>query len=221
MRLTALMLAGSLLTPAAARAEQDALLWTSVTASGPVGNGVLVWLEGQARFGSEPQDFRQYLLRPGLGVALVKGVNAYVGYAYVRSGTTAGLRTEHRIWQQIGYPILDRPDFHLTGRTRLEQRFLPGTGSASWRVRQQLRASAPLRPRGKVAAFVATEGFANLNGPRGASRAGIDRVRLQTGLSFPVANGFALEPGYLSQIIRRRGDDLHDQIAVVNLAIRW
>lgn len=61
----------------------------------------------------------------------------------------------------------------------------------------------------------------NLNAPRGAPRAGLDRWRAQAGLSVPVGNGISLQPAYLHQFVPRRGEDVHEHILFTALAIRW
>jgi hypothetical protein len=206
-------------TPALA-VDEDALVWAAVTANGPLGGGVLFTGDTQARIGTGPQDFRQYLVRAGLGAEIAPHVAAHAGYGYFRTGRPGRLSDEHRLWQQLGYPVLAGRGWTLHGRTRLEQRFLDGADRASWRIRQQLRATVPLRPKGPEI-VVGSEAFFNLNGPRGAPRSGFDRLRVQAGLSVPVARGLSLEPAYLNQFIRRRGRDLDEHILVTGLALKW
>jgi hypothetical protein len=207
-------------TPALA-VEEDALLWAAVTANGPLGGGVLFTGDTQARIGTGPQDFRQYLVRAGLGAEIAPHVAAHAGYGYFRTGRPGRLSDEHRLWQQLGYPVLAGRSWTVHGRTRLEQRFLDGADRASWRIRQQLRATVPLGNPERPSLVVGSEALFNLNGPRGAPRSGLDRFRVQAGLVVPLGQGFSLEPAYLNQFIRRRGRDLDEHILVTGLAFRW
>lgn len=63
-------------------AESDALVWTAVTANGPLGHGVLFTGDVGARIGSGPQEFRQYLVRAALGAEIAHQVTFHVGYAH-------------------------------------------------------------------------------------------------------------------------------------------
>jgi hypothetical protein len=201
--------------------EQDALLWASVTANGALGGGVLFTGDTQARIGSGPQDFRQYVIRAGLGARIAHHVTVHGGYALFRTGSDRRLSTEHRTWQQIGFPVWSRRGLAVVGRTRLEQRFLDGADRVSWRVRQQVRANVPLGRPTEPSLVFASEGFLNLNGPRGAPRAGLDRWRVQAGLSVPLGGGVSLEPAYLNQYVPRRGRDLDEHILATGLSFRW
>lgn len=208
--------------PARAHVDDDAHGWGSVVAQGPVAGRLLVWLEGQIRIGDAPNRFRQILLRPAVGLKLDPTTSVFAGYALVRTGTPDALRSEHRLWQQIGYSIHASPAVAVTGRTRLEQRFLPGLSTPSLRLRQQLRVAVPLNRRPKpVAAVFWTEPFINLSAPGRALRPGIDRWRTQLGVSIPITAATALEPGYMAQYARRRGDDLIDHVALFAVTTRW
>ncbi len=219
--LSRLLLLASLCWPSCAVAEGDALLWTAVTANGPLGRGVLFTGDAQARIGGGATDFRQHLVRVGLGAVIGGHVTAHVGYAWFRTGTDERLSTEHRAWQQLSYPLGKNGRTTLSARTRLEQRFFDGADRASWRVRQQVRAVRPLGAPGSVSATLSVEGFFNLNAPRRASQSGLDRWRVQAGLSVPVARGLSVEPAFVHQFIRRRGEDLAEHALLAGLALRW
>jgi hypothetical protein len=210
-----------MLAPAASAAEHDALLWTGISANGPIGRHILLTADAQARFGSAPADSRQFLIRAGLGTELAPGTAVHAGYALFRSGNTGDLATEHRFWQQIGLPLAGTERLSLSARTRLEQRFLSNDPTVRWRLRQQLRAELPLgRPNG-TKAVLATEGLFNLNRRPGAARTAIDQWRFQLGLSVPIAKGISIEPSYLNIYTPRRGLDLDAHILRTMLMWRW
>lgn len=200
-------------------ADEDAHVWASSVATGSIDGKLLGWLEGQARIGNAPNRFRQFILRPAIGVDLGKGRSAYLGYALVRTGTPDKLASEHRVWQQLGYTIVANDVVKVTGRSRFEQRFFVGRDGVALRLRQQLRAVAPVAKG--VSAVVWSEPFINLNAPFRPLRSGIDRWRNQVGINVPLSKAIALEPGYMNQYVRRAGSDLVDHIAVMNVAIKW
>lgn len=199
--------------------DEDAHVWASTVATGKIDGKLLGWLEGQARIGNAPNRFRQFILRPAIGVDLGKGRSAYLGYALVRTGTPDNLASEHRVWQQLGYTVFASDAVTVTGRSRFEQRFFVGRDGVVLRFRQQLRAVAPVAKG--VSAVVWSEPFINLNAPFRPLRTGIDRWRNQVGLNVPLSKAIALEPGYMNQYVRRTGPDLVDHIAVMNVAIKW
>jgi hypothetical protein len=76
-----------------------------------------------------------------------------------------------------------------------------GTG---WRLRQQVRLTAPLA--GKVRAVAWTETFIGLNATA-FERDGLGVWRNFAGVTIPVGKKFTLEPGYLNQYVVRNGAD--------------
>ena len=211
----------SLLWAQPAAAEDDALVWTSLTANGPLGGDILFLGDVGARIGSGPQDFRQFLVRGAIGTEIAHHVTLHAGYAHFWTGTRQRNRGEHRTWQQLAFPVASLGKLHLHGRSRLEQRYLPGTDAPCWRVRQQVRGELPLGREGRPSLLASGEVFMNLNAPAGAPRAGLDRWRAQAGVSVPVATGISIQPAYLHQFIPRRGEDLHEHILFTALAFRW
>jgi hypothetical protein len=214
-----LMLAAAA-APAAAT-DHVGQFWGQATASGPVAGRVIIWLEGQARAGQGgPDGFRQTLLRPAIGLRLGEAGSVQLGYAHVQTGDSRRLATEHRIWQQLAYTIATPAATTITGRTRFEQRDLPGAGGLALRLRQQVQLAVPIGERG-VAALLWTEPFFNLNAPRPTLRTGLDRWRTQIGVRLPLTDQVALEPGYLAQYVPQPGENQLDHVAVVGFAIRW
>ena len=129
----------------AASAEQDAQLWTTVIANGPVAGDLAAWIEVQTRFGEDASRLRQSNLRVALGYRTSEALTLYGGYALVTSHRRSGPDlTEHRLWQQASYALVASGAVRVAGRTRLEQRFVEGSNEVGWRLRQQVRLAVPL-----------------------------------------------------------------------------
>jgi hypothetical protein len=201
-------------------ADEDVQVWTAFTAAVDVSPRVVLWLEAQFRFNDDASRLGQTLLRPGIGYRFDPNTVATLGYAYVPTNP-AGPRffSEHRIWEQLAFRIAgDGKGPTLTARTRLEQRFVEGTPGMGWRLRQQVRLSAPLA--GKVRALAWTEPFITFNTTQWGQRRGLDRLRSFGGLSFPVAKRVTVEPGYINQWVLRPARDRVEHIGSLTVAAR-
>lgn len=213
-------LALTALTPARA-AEHDLNAWAAVTASIDVGKKGVLWLEAQTRFTDDASRLGQLLLRPAIGYKVDGLTTVFLGYAYVRTDPVGlGLSKEHRAFQQLSFRLAgDENGVTLTGRTRLEQRFLEDMDGTGVRLRQQLRLTAPIE--GKARAVVWTEPFIGLNRTAWGQEPGVNVWRNFFGVSLPVGAGLALEPGYLNQYFVRNGRDRVDHIASVTFNTKF
>lgn len=222
--LTALAaLAPALLLATPAMAEEDIQGWAAATATVPVDDKLVIWLEAQGRFSDDVTRLGQVLIRPGMGYKVTPSTTLFAGYAYVRTSPAGGaVTTEHRIWQQALWRALgDGKGVTLSGRTRLEQRFVHGTDDVGVRFRQLLRLTAPIDRQGtQVVGW--TEGFFGLNDTQAGQRGGFDRLRNFAGVSLPVNDQMRLEPGYMNEYVRRRGvDDRVNHIASVTVNLNF
>lgn len=189
-------------------AEEDTQTWAAV--HGMVGLGGLglggravVNFDYQARITDTHSRAGQILLRQAIGYRLNPKTSVFGGYAYVRTDNLgAKVLDEHRLFQQVNFSLLDGgTQGAITGRTRLEQRFVEGSGEVGWRLRQQVRGALPI---GKGFALVGSaEPFLAFNRTGWGQKAGFDQLRLFGGLSVPLARGFAIETGYMGQYIAR------------------
>jgi len=204
-------------------ADEDRQVWTAVIASTALSDKVDATMEVHGRFFDDPSRLGQLLLRPSLTIKLGSGLSATAGYTYVRSPVPRGSAiNEHRTWQQLGYAI-QAPDggrFALTGRTRVEERFREGSSDVGWRLRQQVRLQVPVSRDRKAAALLWNETFVGLNDTRWGQRSNIDQVRTFAGANLALGRGVTLEPGYLNQIVVRRGPDAMNHVAALNLIAR-
>lgn len=196
--------------------DEDTQAWSVVNATGALSDKMVLAFDGQARFSDDASRLGQLIIRPSVGVRLDATTTASLGYAYIRS-TPRGRPTthEHRIWQQMAYRLAgDGKGVTLTGRTRLEQRWLEGRDDTGWRVRQQVRLTAPLKD--KVRGVAWTEPFIGFNQTSWGQRDGLHLWRSFAGVSVPVSKTVTLEPGYLHQRAYRTGPD-----AVTHAAAVW
>ena len=205
------------LAPTASAAEDDANIWLAQAATINLGGTAVLWLEAQERFTNDASRLGQLLLRPAVGVKLDASTTAFIGYAYVMTDPEGpAITDEHRIFQQLSFRILgDGKGVTLTGRTRLEQRFLEQQPGTAWRLRQQVRLTAPLG--GAVTGVVWTEPFIGFN-QTGFQRDGLGVWRNFAGVAIPLGKGFVIEPGYLNQYVVREGIDRLDHTASLTVS---
>lgn len=201
-------------------AEEDANIWIAQTATVDLGGDAVLWLEAQERFTDDASRLGQLLVRPAVGYKLDKSTTVFVGYAYVMTDPVGPAKThEHRIFQQLSFRLLgDGKGVTVTGRTRLEQRMLEGRDGTGWRLRQQLRLTAPLS--GKVRAVAWTEPFIGFN-ETSFQRGGLGLWRNFAGVAIPAGKSFTIEPGYLNQYVVRSGTDRIDHTASLTLSANF
>lgn len=192
------VLVGAILTASPALADTQG--WAGLFISGPVKGDVGVWVESQVRVTDDISRVGQSNLRIGAGWEPSRDFSLYGGYAIVRNTPAKGAAsTEHRIWQQAIFAIIDRPAFRVISRTRLEQRWREGQVGTSLRTRQMIRATIPLGKRTAPSLVGSTEMFGELQSTGWGVRSGLDQLRTFGGISVPVRPKTAIEFGYLNQ----------------------
>ncbi len=170
------------------------------------------------------------LIRSGLNYQLTKQLGATIGYAYIPTrravGSTSGLLTEHRIWQQAIYNHkLSRAS--VMHRLRFEQRFLPRTMVAgddlktdgynrAYRARYFIRNILPLQ---KTTAFkngtfasLQTEVFLNIGNKSAVNGKLFDQNRLYVAAGYRLSPMLDLEAGYMYQYIQGRTTNVNNNI---------
>lgn len=85
------------------------------------------------------------------------------------------------------------------------------------RLVQQLRPTVPL---GRVWAILSGEPFYGFDDTEWGQRRGFDQVRTFAGIDLPLNANASVEPGYLNQILSRRGEDRMNHIASPILNLR-
>lgn len=191
-----------------ASAQNDNQVWTAVFTNGAIekDSKALLWFDGHARFSEDASRLGVSIIRPGVGYKLSDRVSLWAGYARVvsRADGRANIN-ENRIWQQATYTIASGDWGVLSGRTRLEQRFLNTGSETGHRVRQFFRWRKPVSER--WTATVWNETFIALNDTDFGARSGFDQNRLFLGMRWRAFNNVSLEGGYLLNNINGATND--------------
>lgn len=187
-------------------AADDAQLWTALFVNGPVAadSRLMVWFDGHARFRDDVERLGVSILRPGVGWRLDdNGTTLWAGYARVVSRSeTAPNVEENRLWQQATYRIGEASGFRVSGRTRLEQRFVSTGDDTGWRLRQFVRAEKKFGAS-DFSMVGWNETFFAFNDTDWGARSGYDQNRAFIGAGWQAAKNWRLEGGYLFNHIRR------------------
>lgn len=210
------------LLAAPASASEDGQIWTSFTLSGPVAGDFALWADAQVRFGDDASRLVQTVFRGGIGWQPRDDLSFFVGYARA-TGYRPGApdSQEDRLWQQASYPLGGIGRVQLAGRTRIEQRRATTGEDWGWRLRQQVKATMPVREGSRVRLAASAEILWNANDTDWGVASGLDQFRAFAGVNLPLAEGLTLEAGYLNQIQRRAaGPDQMNHIASFTLAYR-
>jgi hypothetical protein len=181
------------------------------------------WLDVQPRWLGDGDRYDTTLLRPGLGWALDERVTAWAGYAWIQVDPVGVAPfDENRVWQQVTWNV-PVEGFTLLSRTRLEQRFIEGSGDTGWRFRQFVKATLPLSPDGDVFASAYDEIFHDIDDTAWGQRQGLRQNRAFAGLGwrFDPERNWSLEVGYLNQWLDRPGEDAMNHILSINVFMNF
>ncbi len=236
---TGLLLTGLVLAPCPARA-QDAIddqyeTWLGMFLSGPIHGDLFTFSDLHYR---AYDDFSPHwaLIRPGVGLRLMDGMFAVLGYAWTpswRARDGENFTDEHRLWQQWQWELRDVPSrIRLQLRTRVEERFHTQIPlDVGVRLRQLARLSVGVDRDERVWFVLWDEVFFGLNDAGGGEmrapyqRAGFDQNRLFVGWAMvAVPNTLRFELGYFNQWIRRPGNPAGDAVnhaAMLNAYVSW
>jgi hypothetical protein len=191
----------ALLAPVAAQAETDEAVWVNATVQGSIKDRLVYFAEVQPRINDGASELRQLLLRPAIGTKLSDAVTVYQGYARVIDYREIGDQKENRSFQQITWNVAKGSFGELQSRTRIEERFVEGSGEVGIRLRHMARWELPLEKKARpIGALAWAEGFVALNDTDWGARAGVDQVRLFGGAEIPLFGKSTLEAGYMAQI---------------------
>jgi hypothetical protein len=215
-------LSGALLFISPAYAQTtDRQVWTAVSFTGPVweDSRLLMWFDGHARFSDDAGGLGVSILRPGLGWKVNDKVSLWSGYARVTSDTGSGDIEEDRFWQQSTYSLPGFLDGHVSGRTRLEQRWRDIGDGTGWRLRQSFRWSKQISET-PLSLVLWNETFVAFNETDWGQQSGYDQNRAFAGVGFKMNERSQIDFGYLNNHIRRSGPDTSNHNLVVSLSLR-
>ncbi len=201
----------------------DSQTWASVTVVKAITPKLEASVELHARLIEDSDTMGQRLFRPALTYKINDRFSVTAGYFYgIFNTSTSKSFHEQRLWQQAGYTFLRRENgFSLSGRTRLEERFVEGNDETGWRLRQQFRLDTPYLTDGKMRGVLWNETFVGLNDTSWGQRSDLDQTRTFVGVNMPLTEHIAVEPGYVNQLSFRRGENAVNHIAAINVIARF
>jgi hypothetical protein len=202
-RIATAILAGAIWAqPAVAQTTDDTQLWLSSNTQGFVRGPYRVSFELHARWRDDVQHYERTVLRLQGGRTITKHLTAWFGLE--ENWPFAGrIPEERRLWQQVIF-VQPAGNWALSHRARLEQRFLEGVDRMVPRLRYSLRATRPFSPASAWGVALGTEFFFQLRDVlrgRQPYPAGLDRDRVQAGISRRLTHAVTVEPSYILQFI--------------------
>lgn len=179
--------------------------------------------DAQARYFDLGSGINQYLLRPGIGWKISSNVNAWAGYARIRSRNRAGNSIdEDRFWQQLDWRAGTMLGGKLAMRTRLEQRSLSSGDDTGLVLRFMTKYTRSLGGQGNTNLIVSIEPFIKLNDTDWGGDTGLGQNRSVLGLGWQVTEKIAMEAGYMHQYIWvDNGTDRVNHLGVLHIKARF
>ena len=208
--------------PASAQTVTDERIWFVLTLQ-EQGSDASPWRWStdfilRGRDGASDLDTLSF--RPTLLYAL--NGQSTLGGGYVIAATfpaSGGTTTEHRAFGQ--YAWSGRPGgTSLSYRARLEARFIEGNNAAAARLRNQIRASRPIRAGSRLSLVASDELFLHLNDTARNAR-GIDQNRAFAGLALAVGRAGRVEAGYLNQFSPGHRGAADRMNHILSTALNW
>ena len=197
-----LLCAFGVLLPADAQTTDDTQLWLTVGTQGAVRGAYRVSAEVHARWRDDLQHYERNVLRLQGGRALTEHLTAWFGFE--DNWPVAGrIPEELRLWQQVIY-VQPAGSWALSHRARIEERFVDGIDRMVPRLRYSLRGTRPFHAESAWGAVLGAELFVQLRDAyRGGQPfpAGLDRDRVQAGISRRLTHALTLEPSYILQFV--------------------
>jgi len=201
-----------------AQAGQDTQYWQTATLNVALPDGFKLQNETVFRSG-DAKGFYELENNIMLGKKLNKTITVWLGYTFDPQYSHGSFtRREHRARQQVSFDNFAKlGKVKLSGRLRLEERWREGQAGTGWRLRPQVKASAPLI--GKVTVSAAVETFVNLNNTAFQTSDGLDRVRSSLSIGVPLNKHFNVDVGYLNQhTFAAHGTDNGDHVLTAGIS---
>jgi len=195
----------------------DTGLWAIATVKHGLNEKWVGSLSSQLRFHRDIGPLERVVLRPSLDYRVSQRLTATAGYDahFIRSPSA---KIEQRLWQQLLYR-LPAGRVNLSGRLRLEQRFIEHINGAAVRLRIYAKATRPLGRSPWYAALRDEIAF-GLNSLQGGPRDGFDQNRLFVGLGRTLSPGSSIEVGYQMHYARRTGEDVIIHQVFINVLFK-
>lgn len=183
----------------------DGGLWAIATVKRGLNEKWTGSLSSQLRFNQDIGTLERVVLRPSLDYRVNQRLTTTAGYDahFIRSPAD---KMEQRLWEQLLYRM-PAGGFKLSGRLRLEQRFIEHVSGTAVRLRLYADASKPLSG-GPWYAKLRNEIAFGLNRLQGGPRNGFDQNRFFVGMGRTLSPQSKFEFGYQMHYARRVGEDV-------------
>lgn len=198
----ALAMAGHSIDSRADSFTEDSGTWITTSASYDLGPLWRAGLTVQTRTQGDFSDLERTVLRPSVSYNVTGRMWLTAGYDahFIELPTD---RLEQRAWQQVqtAWPLSFAT---VSGRIRLEERFIENVDGTAVRLRLQARTDVPVQgTQWKMTA--SNEYFVGLNDVEFGPRDGFDQNRAYVGVSRTLTDSLSLDLGYQNQYVNRRG----------------
>ncbi|SNR74346.1 Protein of unknown function [Methylobacillus rhizosphaerae] len=208
---------------AAADTEIDGGYWFNLHLQGRLPIKHFFWsMDTNPRWREEGRHLDQLYLRPSVFYALNPKTSLWLGHdTIVRHPAGKSTLNEYRVWEQFKYHFDPVSTVTFTNRTRLEQRRREGYHDTGHRLRQMIKATAPLSIDPKLSLVVSDELFINMNNTDWGTYRGIDQNRLFLGFNWKLDESSNIEAGYLNQFINTRTTNRDNHILTTTLGFKF
>ena len=210
MKTVCLLAAALTLTPATARADDDAQLWLILTSDVKLDDNDS--LTANVIYRSRPDELEagQRILRAGLSHKLRRGTSLAFTYSHVQSfADNAPDGVQHRLGQSIGLPLVKGVD----ARIQAEEIFALGSDDVGVRARGRLRWVHPLNKNGDIDLQLSDELIISVNDTDWGQYAGWTANRTGAAAHFKLNSQIGIASGYTWQRVNRQiGANRNDHI---------
>lgn len=178
--------------------DSDLQFWTTATASAPLSKRLTGTIEASQRFRGAEAGRDQLQLRGNLDLALDKTVSLGGGLTYSDSGAIHEVRPHQQVSLTFG---------NVSLRTRLEERFIEGSGVTGLRLREKLQLRLPVDKQDRLALWA--EPFFVLQPATTGKPTGLEQLRLGITDEHRLSRHLGLSFGYLLIITPHRAAATH------------
>jgi hypothetical protein len=180
--------------------------WAQVVAEGDLSfidpglSKARLWLEGQARWNDDWQDYYQGVLRIALGYSISDRATVWMGYTYVPTEIDGKPHFgQQDVWPAFRY-VLPTEIGTFTFRTMLETNFIHGNDPRFF-PRQMVRYMRPLESEPRLSLIVWDEVLLRVNSTQWGGEAGFGQNRAFIGGGWSFSPLVRVELGYMNHYI--------------------
>lgn len=179
--------------------DEDAQLWTSITAAFDLGSDTTFSSQVVSRFSDKAEGLAELQLQADVEKKLSERLSLGAGYSFVPRYERGRLTTrEHRIRQQVSTALGEVLGGEVEARVRLEQRWRDDGDDVMFRLRPRLMWTRVIGPD-DLELRLWHESFVQLNDSDWGGEARYSRMRNQVSLQRSLGEAITGEFGYLNQ----------------------